>query len=106
MGCGASTGHFAEQSYAKFKADGEEMQGWDPPVVVVVGPVGSIFNHVFLGWVKAVRGWRSIFPNYLDVSRRVPEFRSIAIFLWCSISRCSIRCGLKCMMDHLGGIRV
>ena len=35
MGCGASTGHFAEQSYAKFKADGEETR-WGTPVVVVV----------------------------------------------------------------------
>lgn len=26
MGCGASTGHFAEQSYAKFKADGEDKE--------------------------------------------------------------------------------
>ena len=56
MGCGASTGHFAEQSYAKFKADGEEMQGWDRPVVVVVGPVGSIFNHVFFGMGQGGQG--------------------------------------------------
>lgn len=69
---------------------------WDgtPPVVVVVGPVGSIFT-IFLG--QGGQGMEVI-PNYLDV-RRLPEFRSIGIFLWCSISRCSIRCGLKCMMD-------
>ena len=43
MGCGASTSHFAEQSYAKFKGDGEETEGYRR-VISIRGGFSLVFD--------------------------------------------------------------